>query len=173
MLTPKPSLRNFSACLVTFTLSIWSSTSTAETSQLAVLGACAALQGDGLLLPVGLGGLPHIHVYLHPAPVLDDLGAYLAALKYNSPEQKLAQEKEIIKGVTEAHEISPTDADCADALVSVHGEYCAFLQMPLWRQAGESCDPRDLTWGEHHRNGKLLMRALDLKKLLLDRSDNR
>jgi len=165
MLTPKSCLRNLAACFATFTLSIWSSTSTAETSQLAVLGACAALQGDGLLLPVE-HGLTHVHAAWHPDPVLDNIGAYLAALKYNSPEQKLAQEKEIMKGVTEAFEISLTDADCADALVSVHREYCTFRRdtdPPMgWLPAGESCDPRDLTWGEHHPNGKLLMRALGL-----------
>lgn len=151
-------------CLATIALSMCFSTAIAETSKLAVLGACAELQRDGLLLPVE--GLTHMHAVAHPDPVLDNVWAYLAALKYNSPEQKLAQEGEIMKGVTEAYEMALTDADCADALVSVHVEYCTFrrdIDPPLGlHPVGESCDPLDIIWGGHHPNGQLLMRALGL-----------
>lgn len=145
-------------------VSVWYSVATAETSQLSILGACAALQRDGKLL---VDDFIHVHAAWHPLPALDRIDWYFETLKSTSPEQKLAQESEIMKGVTEANEMVLTDSDCTDALVSVHREYCTFrldtgelgmVGVPL----GESCDPLDLVMDGHHPNDRLLMHSLGL-----------
>lgn len=160
-------LRNVCACLLTFTLSIWSATTVAETSNLAVLGACAELQREGVLLVEGQGPFVHVHVVAHPVPVLENLVKYLAAIKFDSSEQRRAQVMEIMMGVTKAHEMDLTDSDCAYALIRVHSEYCTFRRVtdpPLGvLPIGESCDPSDLIVQQaHHRSEELLMNALDI-----------
>lgn len=160
-------LGNIFAGLLTFTLSIWSGTTVAETSNLTVLGACAELQREGVLLMEGMGPRAHVHVVAHPIPVLENLVAYLAAIKFVSPEQRRAQVTEIMIGVTQAHEMDLNETDCAYALIGVHSEYCTFRRatdpslgvLPI----GESCDPNDLIVHQtHHRSDEFLMNTLDI-----------